>query len=86
MSTPEMIIRALAPWFGSKRTLAPRIVRELGAHGATFDEWAADRGHPSSQSGRFTSLLASGLIVPNGQRRPSRSGHQCRVYVAKEGA
>lgn len=61
-------------------------VRERGAHGATFDEWAADRGHPSSQSGRFTSLLAAGLIVPSGQRRPSRSGHQCRVYVAKESA
>lgn len=25
-------ITAIAPWFGSKRTLAPRIVRELGPH------------------------------------------------------
>lgn len=28
----EMKIRALAPWFGSKRTLAPRIISELGPH------------------------------------------------------
>ena len=28
-----MKIRALAPWYGSKRTLAPRIVAELGPHG-----------------------------------------------------
>jgi len=28
----EMKIGALAPWFGSKRTLAPTIVRELGPH------------------------------------------------------
>lgn len=28
----EMRIKALAPWFGSKRNLAPRIIRELGEH------------------------------------------------------
>lgn len=28
----EMTIKALAPWFGGKRTLAPRIVAELGKH------------------------------------------------------
>lgn len=27
-----MTIRSLAPWFGGKRTLAPRIVAELGTH------------------------------------------------------
>jgi len=37
MSAPPMKIRALAPWFGGKRTLAPRIVRELGEHRA-YDE------------------------------------------------
>lgn len=30
-------ITAIAPWFGSKRTLAPRIVAELGAHRAYFE-------------------------------------------------
>lgn len=31
-TTSEMKIGALAPWFGGKRTLAPRIVAELGPH------------------------------------------------------
>lgn len=30
--TPTMKIATLAPWFGGKRTLAPRIVAELGKH------------------------------------------------------
>lgn len=30
--TPTMKIATLAPWFGGKRTLAPRIVAELGDH------------------------------------------------------
>lgn len=32
-----MKIKAIAPWFGSKRTLAPTIVEELGAHRAYFE-------------------------------------------------
>lgn len=32
-----MKIGALAPWFGSKRTLAPRIVAELGEHRAYWE-------------------------------------------------
>lgn len=33
MTAPtEMKIRAIAPWFGGKRTLAPTIVEELGKH------------------------------------------------------
>lgn len=32
MSDSAMPIKALAPWFGGKRTLAPRIVAELGKH------------------------------------------------------
>lgn len=31
-TTTDMKITALAPWFGSKRTLAPRIVEQLGPH------------------------------------------------------
>lgn len=30
-------INAIAPWFGSKRTLAPRIVAELGPHAAYWE-------------------------------------------------
>ncbi|MBN2560272.1 MAG: DNA adenine methylase [Phycisphaerae bacterium] len=32
-----MRIRAIAPWFGGKRTLAPRIVAELGPHAQYFE-------------------------------------------------
>lgn len=32
-----MKIKALVPWFGSKRTLAPEIVRELGEHSAYWE-------------------------------------------------
>jgi site-specific DNA-adenine methylase len=27
-----MKIKAIAPWYGSKRTLAPRIINQLGPH------------------------------------------------------
>lgn len=32
-----MNIKAIAPWFGGKRTLAPRIVQELGPHSAYWE-------------------------------------------------
>jgi DNA adenine methylase len=35
--TSSPVIGALAPWFGGKRTLAPRIVRELGPHRAYWE-------------------------------------------------
>jgi DNA adenine methylase len=34
---PEMKIKAIAPWFGGKRTLAPDIVAELGKHTQYFE-------------------------------------------------
>lgn len=33
----EMTIKAIAPWFGGKRTMAPLIVRELGKHTQYFE-------------------------------------------------
>lgn len=33
----EMIVRALAPWMGGKRTMAPQIVTELGKHTQYFE-------------------------------------------------
>ena len=35
-----MKIGCIAPWFGSKRTLAPRIVDELGPHGCYWEPFA----------------------------------------------
>lgn len=37
MTTTDMPIKAVAPWFGSKRTLAPTIVQELGPHRAYWE-------------------------------------------------
>lgn len=34
-----MKIKAIAPWFGGKRTLAPRIVEELGPHERYFEPY-----------------------------------------------
>lgn len=39
-SPPEMKLTALLPWFGGKRTLAPRIVTELGPHKYYFEAGA----------------------------------------------
>lgn len=38
LETPR--ISALAPWFGGKRTLAPRIAKELGEHKAYWEPFA----------------------------------------------
>lgn len=35
--TTDMKIKAIAPWFGGKRTLAPDIVRALGTHSAYWE-------------------------------------------------
>lgn len=35
-----MLIGSLAPWFGSKRTLAPAIIEELGEHRTFFEPFA----------------------------------------------
>lgn len=37
MTTPEMKIKAVLPWFGGKRTMAPDIVEELGPHTQYFE-------------------------------------------------
>lgn len=34
---PEMKIGALAPWFGAKRTLAPKIIAEFGPHNCYWE-------------------------------------------------
>lgn len=37
MKTDDMKITAIAPWFGSKRTMAPTIIQELGKHTAYWE-------------------------------------------------
>lgn len=36
----EAKIKALSPWFGSKRNLAPRIVEAVGKHSAYWEPFA----------------------------------------------
>jgi site-specific DNA-adenine methylase len=35
-----MKIKAIAPWYGSKRTLAPRIINQLGPHTTYVEPFA----------------------------------------------
>lgn len=37
MATAEMKVKAITPWFGGKRTMAPEIVVELGKHTQYFE-------------------------------------------------
>lgn len=37
LAEPAMKVRAIAPWFGGKRTMAPAIVEELGKHTQYFE-------------------------------------------------
>lgn len=37
IAAAEMTVKAIAPWFGGKRTMAPLIVRELGKHTQYFE-------------------------------------------------
>lgn len=37
MNDERMLLTAIAPWFGGKRTLAPEIVRQLGPHKFYFE-------------------------------------------------
>lgn len=36
----EMKVKAIAPWFGGKRTMAPDIVEQLGTHTQYFEPFA----------------------------------------------
>ena len=46
-----MKTKCLAPWFGSKRTLAPQIVAALGEHNAYWEVLLVNQ--PAGQAGLF---------------------------------
>lgn len=69
-----MKIKAIAPWFGSKRTLAPRIVEELGKH---FAYWEANCSH-ADQSG----CKAAPVLCP---RQPFAPEFREAVPIASSG-
>lgn len=76
--------RAMDSAVGRLRRDALAFVWACGEFGATFDQWAESRGHPSSQSGRFTELADAGLIADTGKRRRTRSGVPARVFTITE--
>lgn len=70
----------------SKAALRARILaflERLGRHGATWYEISAALGIPYTNSGRVTELLASGEAVRTGSRRPTPSGCDASVIVAR---
>ena len=52
-----MQIKALAPWFGGKRTLAPRIVAELGPHRAYWEPFCGSLAKDSGKRPIMNLLL-----------------------------
>lgn len=73
---------AKAEKIAAERSACHRAVVRSGEHGMTWDECAAALGLPIASSGRFTELVASGLIVRTARRRPTRSGRTAAVHVA----
>jgi hypothetical protein len=67
---------------GTVRLWVVRYVYRLGARGATCDEIerALDLSHQTA-SARVTEAKQRGEIVPNGERRRTRSGRHAAVYV-----
>lgn len=64
----EPKITAIAPWFGSKRTLAPRIVAELGKHTSYFEPFCG-----SCSQARFDAALGRSRDKLLGELRRMRA-------------
>lgn len=70
---------------GQIRLLVVRYVYRQKAHGATCDEIERMLGlSHQTASARVTEAKARGEIVPNGERRPTRSGRNAAVYIDPE--
>ena len=66
------------------RQLVIEFLRRRGDQGCTADEFAAHVGRQlNTLSGRFSELKRDGVIVPNGQKRPTRAGCASKVYVLR---
>ncbi len=69
------------------RTLRARVLwllRALGAHGATDEEiQRALAMNPNTQRPRRVELVRDGRACASGQRRPTASGRQAVVWVAR---
>jgi hypothetical protein len=69
-------------WIPRDRILA--FIAEQGAHGATDDEGETALGiKPQTYTPRRGELVALGLVVDNGRRRPTSSGRPAAVWVTR---
>lgn len=83
--TSREAARRIAGHAGTQRAEVFAFIVSRGVIGATDSEIAAGVGIPiQSVNPRRGELEDLGVIVLNGERRPSPSGHPCRVWVALE--
>ena len=85
--TSREAARRIAGHTGTQRAAVLAFIASCGTAGATDPEIAAGVGIPiQSVNPRRGELEDRGVIMLNGERRPSPSGHPCRVWVAVEHA
>ena len=74
------------PKAGTLRALLLAHLEQCGGDGATDEEMQTQLDmNPNTQRPRRVELHQGGLIVDSGRRRPTRSGSQAVVWVAKGG-
>lgn len=81
--TSKAAAKSVAGYTGTQRERVYAFILTRGTHGATDAEVADGCGIPiQSANPRRRELDRLGLIVLNGERRPTPSGCQARVWIA----
>lgn len=83
--TSKEAAESIKPKAAILRARCLSVVEASGINGATCDEVEAATGllHQSA-SARVRELVQMGAIMPNGERRLTRSGRSAQVYVKAE--
>ena len=84
--TSRAAAAAIEPRAGTHRWAVLRLIRRYRTLGVT-DEQMQDwlPMNPSTQRPRRIELVAAGLVADSGRTRPTRSGRQAVVWVARSG-
>jgi predicted transcriptional regulator len=85
--TPTSIMAAEVARFkaGSVALKVLTLIRQKGPRGATADEVLVEMSlDHQTGSARVSGLAKSGLILPSGEKRPTRRGCQAAVYVTPD--
>jgi hypothetical protein len=81
--TSRIAAKRIAGHANTQRAAVYAFIASRGAFGATDPEVAAGLSIPiQSVNPRRGELEEMGVIVLNGERRPSPSGRPCRVWIA----